>query len=235
MRRLRSCKRQIPNKQTFGNPVTHFCNDKTAPHSHADKWVLPPASTKVPEEREFVVESGACMHTVSKKDLNSDALDIMKISRILRRFLTANGEAETREEATENVRELDLIETVLLLEETPAVLSLVKLCEDHGYPSHWSSGQKPHLTRKGKRIDCNKSNDVPFAVFGLSSSSSATPTPTSSTSSSQDFVFDESRYTENTVPERIENTSEESRSYLQHSPEQTEKWRTRRSTMQSVA
>ena len=31
-------------------------------------------------------KSGACMHTVSKKDLNSDELDIMRISRILRRF-----------------------------------------------------------------------------------------------------------------------------------------------------
>ena len=44
----------------------------------------------------------------------------------------------------------------MLLEETPAVLSLGKLCEDHGYTYHWTSGQKPHLTKKGKRIDCKK-------------------------------------------------------------------------------
>ena len=40
----------------------------------------------------------------------------------------------------------------MLLEETPAVLSLGKLCEDHGYTYHWTSGQKPHLTQNGKRI-----------------------------------------------------------------------------------
>ena len=99
--------------------------------------------------------------------------------------------------------------TVMLLEDTPAVVSLGKLCEDHGNTYHWTSGQKPHLTNKGKIIGCNISNDVPLVVLGLSTSSSTTPTPTSSTSSSQDSVSDASRYTENPVPERSGSTSEE--------------------------
>ena len=127
--------------------------------------------------KEIPVESGACEHIVSKRDL-------------------------TREEATEKVKELFLVVTVMLLEETPAVLFLGKLCEDHGYAYHWTSGQKPHLTKNGKRIDCKKSNYVPFVIPGLSTSSSTTPTPTSSSSSSQHSVFDVSRYTENPVPER---------------------------------
>ena len=40
-------------------------------YSPAEEWVLPAASTKEPEEREFVVDSGASMHMVSKTDLNS--------------------------------------------------------------------------------------------------------------------------------------------------------------------
>ena len=36
--------------------------------------MLPAASTIKPEEREFVVDSGASMHMVSKKDLNSAEL-----------------------------------------------------------------------------------------------------------------------------------------------------------------
>ena len=51
-----------PNKVTFYFP--------------AEEWVLPAASTKEPEEREFVVDSGASMHMVSKSDLNSAELDI---------------------------------------------------------------------------------------------------------------------------------------------------------------
>ena len=42
----------------------------------------------------------------------------------------------------------------------------------HGYTYHWTSGQKPHLTKNGKRIDWNISNCVPFVVLGLSTSSS---------------------------------------------------------------
>ena len=99
--------------------------------------------------------------------------------------------------------------TVMLLENTPAVLSLEKLCEDHGYTYHWSSGQKPHLTKMCKRIDCRKSNYVPFVVLGLSTSSSTTPTPTSSPSLSQDFVFGREQTHRNPVSERSGSTSEE--------------------------
>ena len=76
--------------------------------------------------------------------------------------MTANGEVQTREEATEYVKKLDFFVTVMLLEDAPAVLSLGKLWEDHGYTYHWTSGQKPHLTKKkNKKIVCNISNYVP--------------------------------------------------------------------------
>ena len=73
---------------------------------------------------------------VSKKDLNSAELETMRMSRNPTTVMTANGEVQTGEEATENVKELDLFVTVTLREETP------KLCEDHGYIFHWTSGQK---------------------------------------------------------------------------------------------
>ena len=72
------------------------------------------------------------MHVVTKKDLNSDELETMRTSRSPTTVMTANGEVLTREEATENVKELDLFVTVMLLGVSPAVLSLGKLCEDQG-------------------------------------------------------------------------------------------------------
>ena len=54
---------------------------------------------------------------------------------------TANGEVPTKEEGTVYVNELDLFVTVMLLKDTPAVLSL-------GYNYHWTSGQKPQLIKK---------------------------------------------------------------------------------------
>ena len=196
-------------------------NDKATFYSPAEEWVLPAASTKEPEEIEFVVDSGASMHMVSKKDLNSAELETMRTSRSPTPVMTANGEVQTREEATENVKELDSFVTVMLLEETPAVLSLGKLCEDHGKTYHWTSDQKPHLTQNGKRINCNIANYVPFVFPGLSSSST-TPTPTSSSSSSQDSVFDVNRYSENPVPERSGSTSEERWGNPLHEPTEIE-------------
>ena len=41
-----------------------------------------------------------------------------------------------------STKELDLFLRVMLEEETPAVLSLVKLCDDHGYGYHLTRGQR---------------------------------------------------------------------------------------------
>ena len=45
--------------------------EKATFSSPTNVWSMPAASTIKPEEREFVVDSGASMHMVSKKDLNS--------------------------------------------------------------------------------------------------------------------------------------------------------------------
>ena len=69
--------------------------DKATFYSPSEKWVLPAASIKEPEEREFVVDSGASMHMVSKKDLNSAELETMRTSRNQTMVMTANGEVQT--------------------------------------------------------------------------------------------------------------------------------------------
>ena len=99
--------------------------------SPSEKWCLPSPSKIKPEEREFVVDSGASMHMISRKDLNSAELETVTTSRCPTTIITANGEVQTHEEATAYVRELDMFLTVKILEDTPAVLSLGKLCVDH--------------------------------------------------------------------------------------------------------
>ena len=112
---------------------------------------------------------------------------------------------------------------VMLLEETPAVFSLGKLCEDHGFSCCWTSGQKPHLTKKDKRINCKIANYVPFVLPDLSTSSPTSSSPASSTSSSQDSIFDVRRYAENPVQERSGSTSEELRGNPLHKPKTKKK------------
>ena len=86
-----------------------------------------PASTLEPEEREVVVDSGASMHTIRKKDLNDAEMDTLTKSCSPTIVITANGEVQTHEEATVHVKELEKPPTVKVLENTPAVLSLGKL------------------------------------------------------------------------------------------------------------
>ena len=70
------------------------------------------------------------------------------------------------------VKELDIFLTMKVLENTPAVLSLGKLCDENGYSYEWINGQKPHLIKDGIRIICTTENFVPIVVPGLSSPSS---------------------------------------------------------------
>ena len=130
------------------------------------------ASTLKPEEREFVVDSGASMHMISKKDLSEAEMDTLTKSCSPTIVITANGEVQTQEEAIVYVKELDMFLTMKVLENTPAVLSLGKLCDENGYSYEWIKGQKPHLIKNGIRIICNTENFVPIVVPGLSSSSS---------------------------------------------------------------
>ena len=99
------------------------------------------SSKKKSEERDFVVDSGSSMHMISKRDLNSAELETMRTSGSPTTVMTADGEVQTREEATVHVKQLDLFVQVMLLEESPAVLSFEKFCEDHGYTYHWISGR----------------------------------------------------------------------------------------------
>ena len=77
------------NKATFFSP--------------SENWYLP-ASTLKPEEREFVVDSGASMHMISKKGLSGVKWTLTK-SCSPKIVITANGEVQTHEEATVYVKE----------------------------------------------------------------------------------------------------------------------------------
>ena len=75
--------------------------------------------------------------------------------------LTAGGGVHTYEEAQVFVHDLNQFVTVQPVEETLAVLSVVKLCEDHGYSIEW-------VTKNGKIIFCTTDNFIHLVVPGLS-------------------------------------------------------------------
>ena len=161
-----------------------------------------PASNLKPEEREFVVDSGASMHMISKKDLIDAEMETLTKSCSPTIVITANGEVQTHEEATVYVKELDIFLTMKVLENTPAVLSLGKLCDENGYSNEWINGQKPHLIKNGIRIPCNTENFVPIKVPGLSSSSSGSSS-TSKTPSREESHSSSSSSTSSSSPPTV--------------------------------
>ena len=174
-KKRQSGKSKVPAKQRGSWPKNVF---KLKEHQRATFFSSPengclPASTLKPEEREFVVDSGASMHMISKKDLSKAEMDTLTKSCSPTIVITDNGEVQTHEEAIVYVKELDIFLTMKVLENTPAVLSLGKLCDENGYSYEWINGQNPHLIKDGIRIICNTENFVPIVVPGLTSSSSA--------------------------------------------------------------
>ena len=100
------------------------------------------------------------MHMISKKDLSDAEMDT----------ITANGEVQTHEEVTLHVKELDIFLTTKVLENTSAILSLGKHCDENGNSYEWINGPEPHLIKNGIRIPCNTENFVPIVVLDMSSS-----------------------------------------------------------------
>ena len=81
------------------------------------------------------------------------------------------------------------------------IISLGRLCDEHGYSYEWINGQKPHLIKNGIRIQCNTENFVPIVVPGLSSSSSSSSHPsTSMTPSRQESNHPTSSSSSSTSP-----------------------------------
>ena len=73
------------------------------------------------------------MHMISKKDLNSAELETVTTSRSPTTVITANCEVQTHEEATVYVKELGIFLTMKVIQDTRALLSSGKLCDEHGY------------------------------------------------------------------------------------------------------
>ena len=82
------------------------------------------------------------MHIISKKDLNDAEMDTLTKSCKPTIVIKADGEVPTHEEATVHGKELDIFLTMKVLEDTPAVLSLGKLFDEHGHSYEWINGRK---------------------------------------------------------------------------------------------
>ena len=115
------------------------------------------------------------MHMISKKDLNDAEMNTLTKSCSPTIVITANGEVQTHEEATVYVKELEKFLTMKVLENTPAVLSLGKLCGEHGYSHEWINGQETDPQTQCKACLSYWSTSLSSSSSSLSSSTSSCP------------------------------------------------------------
>ena len=85
------------------------------------------------DERAFIVDAAASLHVMCETDLSPEELVTAEVPRLPTAAIAANGSIDTTDEATVNVEDLDIFDTVQLLEDTPAVLFLGKFIEENGY------------------------------------------------------------------------------------------------------
>ena len=144
-----------------------------------------PASTLKLEEKEFVVDSGASMHMISKKDLSDAEMDTLTKSCSPTIVITAHGEVQTHEEAIVYVKELEKFLTMKSSIIRQQYCRLESFAMKTGIPTNGSMVKNHISLKNGIRIICNTENFVPFVVPGLSSSSSGSSS-TSRTSMKQE-------------------------------------------------
>ena len=113
--------------------------------SLSENRCLPAPSTRKPEETEFVVGSGASMHMISKKDLNSAEMDTLTKSCSPTTVLTA------MEKCTRMKRPQCTSKNWIFSWLWKSSRTLQQYCRSesfamkNGYSYEWINGQKPHL------------------------------------------------------------------------------------------
>ena len=97
--------------------------------------------------RVLILDSGASLHLVSRKSLSKSEKKTIRQTDHHVVLQTANGKIVAKLEVKIHVRELGITVKALVLDnDTPCVLSLGQLIEDHKLDYRWRFGHSPTLT-----------------------------------------------------------------------------------------
>ena len=140
----------------------------------SEKWNLTTDSV-----RTYIVDSGASYHIADINSLTeAEKLTIRDLDEVIT-LNTANGYIEATQYAYVQALELDMTVKVILLEDSPAVLSLGRLCRENNFEFRWPGGipspsNGPYLMRNNKVYNLFAQNDVPHITAARKSSKKAT-------------------------------------------------------------
>ena len=136
----------------------------------SEKWSLTTDSI-----RTYIVDRGASYHIADRKNLTKvEQLTIRGLDEPIS-LNTANGYIEATQYAYVHALELDMTVKVILLENSPAVLSLGRLCRQNNFELRWPGGipspsNGPILIKNKKIYNLFAQNDVPHITAARTSS-----------------------------------------------------------------
>ena len=121
------------------------------------------------DARNMMIDSGASFHLIGQTSLTSNEYANKYKLRDPIPLRTANGISWAEEATQLYISKLGLYVEAIILENSPAVLSLGKLVEDEEFEYHWKPGETPYLERKAPyiKIMCLPTHNVPFLVPGV--------------------------------------------------------------------
>ena len=113
--------------------------------------------------RQWVIDTGSGFHLIGRDDLSPQELGNLRTNDRPSPLLTANGETTAKHVYDLIVKALGLEnDTALVLEKSPSVLSLGRLCLEHGCSFWWQTGHNPQILLKdGSAIELDVNNYVP--------------------------------------------------------------------------
>ena len=109
--------------------------------------------------RRLIVDSGASFYLIDTSTLTKEALATKRKLKAGISLNTANGQVKAQWEADIYVQELECWLPSLLLQNTPAVLSLGRLVENEGFEFIWKTHETPYLLRGDTKVLCWPSHD----------------------------------------------------------------------------
>ena len=130
-----------------------------------NNFPTPEISDFVPDDIKvsWLVDTGSPFDLIGRDEL-TDAFIGERVRKIMgQALLTANGEIVAREVVDIAVKELRETASPLLLDSTPAVLSVGLRCMELGYSFHWPKNQNPYfITPTGHRLKLRVDQNVPY-------------------------------------------------------------------------
>ena len=149
--RLRETPRHPQNPRDCSPPVPSLVGTNSGKHT-----------------RDIIVDSGASINFMSKKDLTPKEWSTRKRLDRPHPLSTANGIVYGKYTVNIYVKDLKSYFEFLVLSKAPAVLSMGLLCKKHGYRLDWNGAKNPVLLQpNGRKVECSVCQNVPVVCTAI--------------------------------------------------------------------